>query len=149
MGTVISLTPEDLENALLGACIMGAGGGGPLTIGEQLKEYLLKVGKPILLANVDDVPDNSRMAISAVIGSPDAAEGGPFPFNVPGIAFDALDSIQKQTSGRSFDRDAHNVNDFGNGEREQLAGSARRNQGAERVTRHLVHIARQPVQIER
>lgn len=79
-----------LQAILLGACLYGSGGGGPLQIGEAIADYMTQEGSPIYIQTWQSLPANTRLAVSAMVGSPNAAESGPFPFKVPGIAFDAL-----------------------------------------------------------
>ena len=94
------LNKQDLYDILNGACILGCGGGGPLTLGEQLLAQVIQKGT-VTLIDPKSVGDDELMAIAAGVGSPLAATAG-FPFDVAHIAFKALDKIQSKTSGKSF-----------------------------------------------
>ena len=86
------LTPDSLEDVLLGACILGAGGGGPRVLGQSL----LNSAKGMVLPQVvlpAQVPDAARMAVSACAGSPTAAVVDPFPFDVATTAYHELGSL--------------------------------------------------------
>lgn len=98
-----TLSQIDLEDILDGACILGSGGGGPRSLGKQLVKYLASLSNPIRLADpLTDVGDDDVMAVSAAVGSPEAAAKGQFPYDVAVIAFDALDQLQRPSSGRDF-----------------------------------------------
>jgi uncharacterized protein len=92
------LTKETLEDILLGACILGVGGGGPRVLGKSLMESVLKLGPPKVAAP-EDIADVAFMAVSACAGSPTAAAVDPFPFEVATRAYKELGSL----NGRSFD----------------------------------------------
>jgi DUF917 family protein len=79
---------------------LGCGGGGPLTLGNQLLREVVRKGKVTILdpASADD---NELMAIAAGVGSPLAAAQG-FPFDAANIAFQELNKIQSKASGKSF-----------------------------------------------
>jgi len=94
------LSEQDLYDILNGACILGCGGGGPLTLGQQLLVQVIQKG-PVNLIDPASVGDDEIMAIAAGVGSPLAAAEG-FPFDVAHIAFKTLDKIQSQLSGKSF-----------------------------------------------
>jgi uncharacterized protein len=95
-----ALTKQDLYDILNGACILGCGGGGPLTLGKQLLAEVIPKGT-VHLIDPKAVGDDELMAIAAGVGSPLAATAG-FPFDVVHIAFKALDQIQSKLSGKSF-----------------------------------------------
>lgn len=83
-------TMLDLIN---GACILGSGGGGPLSVGYELKQVLDKIGYPAIVPP-GAVPGQARMAVTAIAGSPDAATGQKeFPYDVATRAFTALEGI--------------------------------------------------------
>src|SRR4051794_355204 len=93
------LDAQDLRDILDGACILGAGGGGPYPLGESLLEGVLSAKHPVELVAVDAVPADARLAVAAGVGSPDAASSG-FPFDAATHAWDALDARQQPVSGR-------------------------------------------------
>ena len=83
------LTPDALQDVLLGACILGVGGGGPRVLGESLLRSLDGMALPRIVLP-EDVPDTAQMAVSACAGSPTAAVVDPFPFAVATAAFTGL-----------------------------------------------------------
>jgi uncharacterized protein len=86
-----TLDARDLDDILVGACILGCGGGGPLVLGQELAKDVVKLGIPPLRA-VADVGDDDATAVSAAAGSPTAAATGAFPYQVATTAFRALAS---------------------------------------------------------
>ncbi|HEX9255428.1 MAG TPA: DUF917 domain-containing protein [Candidatus Angelobacter sp.] len=85
----LPLTIQQLNYILDGACIMGSGGGGPYTVGQQvLKKYI--GNRQVYLVPTAAVPDNVSMAVSAFVGSPDAAANQALDFSVAATAFTAL-----------------------------------------------------------
>lgn len=58
------LNRQDLHDILLGAAIVGTGGGGSLTEGIKLVDKALEEGHEFLLAEIDEIPDD------ALIGTP-------------------------------------------------------------------------------
>lgn len=82
-----TLSEQDLHDILDGACVLGAGGGGPYRLGQQFLADL--AGKAVELVAVADVPITATAAISAGVGSPNAASSG-FPADAPVRAWDAL-----------------------------------------------------------
>src|SRR5216683_2543927 len=82
------LTIQQLNYVLNGACIMGSGGGGPYTVGQQVLKYI--GNRPVYLVPTASVPDNLSMAVSAFVGSPDAAANQALDFSVAATAFTAL-----------------------------------------------------------
>jgi DUF917 family protein len=84
-----TLTDVELEDLLVGACVLGAGGGGPFSLGETLLADIQKHGTPVQLADPATMPGDALAAVAAGVGSPDAAAGG-FPFDAATHAFDAL-----------------------------------------------------------
>src|SRR6266567_460534 len=85
----LPLTMQQLNYILDGACIMGSGGGGPYTVGQQvLKKYI--GNRQVYLVPTAAVPDNVSMAVSAFVGSPDAAANQALDFSVAATAFTAL-----------------------------------------------------------
>ena len=95
------LSHDDLRRILDGSCILGAGGGGPRSIGEEYLKKLLK-RPPILLADPKkDIKASQLMAVAAGVGSPDAATKG-FPMDVPVIAFKKLNKLVKAKRKKSL-----------------------------------------------
>lgn len=92
-----ALGQQELNDILNGACMLGAGGGGPLQIGQELLQAILEMGKPVLVEDPADVPDEARMAVVAVEGSPAGAEAnGPFPWDIAVTAVTQLGELLKQ-----------------------------------------------------
>src|SRR5438445_10454576 len=81
-------TVQQLEYILNGACILGSGGGGPYTVGQQVLKYI--GNRPVNLVSAASVPDACSMAVSAFVGSPDAAANQVLDFGVATTAFNAL-----------------------------------------------------------
>lgn len=96
------LGERELRDIVNGACILGCGGGGPLSIGLQILEELLKQGKPVLLADPSSIDAAATMAVSADVGSPDAASGGGFDFGAAPIAYGVLDALQQHAGWKPF-----------------------------------------------
>lgn len=87
------LKKEAIEDILHGATILGAGGGGPLVIGQKIAAEIIASGRPLNLADPDsDVPDDAQLAVSAVVGSPDATLDS-FDFDAAPLAFQFLQEI--------------------------------------------------------
>ncbi len=70
-----TLTAQDLADILTGAALLGAGGGGPISVGQQIIDQLVKRGTlPVLVAPAD-LGDTDLGAVSAFVGAPDAVTG--------------------------------------------------------------------------
>src|SRR5258708_9527329 len=82
------LTIQQLNYILNGACIMGSGGGGPYPVGNQVLKYM--GNRTLYLVPAISVPDNVSTAVSAFVGSPDAAANQVLDFSVATTAFNAL-----------------------------------------------------------
>ncbi|AXC14813.1 hypothetical protein ACPOL_5565 [Acidisarcina polymorpha] len=95
------LSTDDLHAILNGACILGCGGGGPLSLGSSLLTQIIQQGTVYLADPINDLPDDALTAIAAGVGSPLAASEG-FPFDVASIAFKSLDDRQAAASGKHF-----------------------------------------------
>jgi DUF917 family protein len=89
-----ALSTQDLNDLLNGACILGSGGGGPLTIGAAMVKDIETFQTPVQLADVTDVPATAQMAVSAYVGSPDAAASGNLNLDVGARAWDILAGFQ-------------------------------------------------------
>jgi DUF917 family protein len=84
-----TIGPEELPLILQGACFLGSGGGGPLTLGEQFIEDIRTAPHPVRVVDPATVPASAAAAISAGVGSPVAAAGN-FPADAPRVAWSAL-----------------------------------------------------------
>jgi len=67
------LTRQNLEDILLGAVILGAGGGGDIREGMALIDHCLTAGKTFDLISVDDVPDEALICTPYLLGAISAA----------------------------------------------------------------------------
>jgi DUF917 family protein len=88
---VSQLSEQDMKDIVNGACLYGAGGGGPWSLGMTLVQQIVAAGRPVELAETSALPAQALTAVSAGVGSPDAAGSG-FPYDAPARAFDALAS---------------------------------------------------------
>jgi hypothetical protein len=93
MSTGRTLSPTDLDDIVNGACLYGAGGGGPFTLGASLAKQIVSRGAPVVLAEPAEMTAADSCCVSAGVGSPDAAAGG-FPLDAAAHAFDALGRVQ-------------------------------------------------------
>lgn len=85
------LTQQQLQWILNGACILGSGGGGPYSIGQQV---LAQIGNsPVSLMPLSDVQPGQWAAVSAFVGSPDAAANQQINFSVATTAWYALEGV--------------------------------------------------------
>jgi uncharacterized protein len=90
-----TLNATQLGYILNGACILGSGGGGPVSVGQQV---LQQIGnRPVTLVSPDSVDPSLWTAVSAFVGSPDAAASQQLNFSVATSAFNALAGIVNQT----------------------------------------------------
>ena len=89
-----TLSHDDLRRILDGATILGSGGGGPKSIGEQFMKYLLKQS-PVQVIDPKDITKDQWVAVGAGVGSPLAAANN-FPTDVLKMAFQALDKSLAQ-----------------------------------------------------
>ncbi len=83
------LSEQDLYDIVDGGCLFGSGGGGPRSLGQSLVKGILAAGKPVTLADPGAMPDGAMTAVSAGVGSPDAASSD-FPYDAGSKAFDTL-----------------------------------------------------------
>jgi DUF917 family protein len=88
-----TLTATDLQDIVNGACLYGAGGGGPFSLGVSLAKQIVDHGAPVVLAEPASMGAGDSCCVSAGVGSPDAAAGG-FPFDAAAHAFDALGRVR-------------------------------------------------------
>ncbi len=74
-----TLTSTELEQLVLGACLLGGGGGGPLSGAQPLLDYLRRNRLTVTLAGLADLPADTPGAVVAGIGAPNAAsQSGDF-----------------------------------------------------------------------
>ncbi|WP_028670915.1 DUF917 family protein [Saccharospirillum impatiens] len=91
MPTVLSF--DDLDNLIEGAAFMGSGGGGPLPLARSLLATMKQQGMNPTLVEWAELPANYRVATTAGIGSPNAAESVQSPFTTaPKRMIEALES---------------------------------------------------------
>lgn len=91
MPTVLSF--EDLDNLIEGAAFMGSGGGGPLPLARSLLATMKQQGMQPTLVEWGELPANFRVATTAGIGSPNAAETVQSPFTIaPKRMIEALEN---------------------------------------------------------
>lgn len=72
-----------------GACFLGSGGGGPLSITPAIIENIFKTTDTIRVVDMHEVPDDAGVAIAAGMGSPQGATGLTFD-TAPSKAFDVV-----------------------------------------------------------
>lgn len=84
------LSEQDLYDIVNGACLFGSGGGGPRSLGQTLVQAIVENGAPVVLVDPATMPATDLTAVSAGVGSPDAASSG-FPLAAAGQAFRALE----------------------------------------------------------
>jgi len=72
-----------------GACFLGSGGGGPLSITPSIIENIFKATNSVKVVDIKDVPDDAGIAISAGMGSPQGAAGMTFD-TAPSVAFNEV-----------------------------------------------------------
>ncbi len=82
-----------------GACFLGSGGGGPLSITPAIIENIFKVTTAVNVVDIHEVPDDAGVAIAAGMGSPQGAAGMTFDtapskaFNTVAAAYGKLDYV--------------------------------------------------------
>lgn len=64
-----TLTRQNLEDLLLGAVILGAGGGGEITEGRAMIDTALAAGKTFDLVSIDEVPDDALICTPYLLGA--------------------------------------------------------------------------------
>lgn len=64
-----TLTRQNLEDILLGAVILGAGGGGDIAEGRAMIDAALAAGKSFDLVSVDEVPDDALICTPYLLGA--------------------------------------------------------------------------------
>lgn len=84
-----SLDRTAVELIAKGACFLGSGGGGPLSITPTIIENIFKYTDKINIINIDEVEDDKSLAIVAGMGSPQRSAGISFD-TAPSAAFDSV-----------------------------------------------------------
>ena len=87
-----SLDKQAVEKIAKGACFLGSGGGGPLSITPTIIENIFKYTDHINVIDIDEVDDSKSLAIVAGMGSPQRSAGISFD-TAPSAAFDKVASI--------------------------------------------------------
>lgn len=87
-------TEEDLLCLMMGGAFLGSGGGGPMNMALDLKDYILSFKKAIRVIPPEalETADKSCGAITAFMGSPEAGSHG-LDMSTPGNAFCELERI--------------------------------------------------------
>ncbi|MHA1778101.1 MAG: S-methyl thiohydantoin desulfurase domain-containing protein, partial [Candidatus Heimdallarchaeaceae archaeon] len=62
------LSASDLESLIIGATILGTGGGGSKDIARELAKRIISSGKTPKLLSVDSIPDDETCAIIGMVG---------------------------------------------------------------------------------
>ena len=65
MTTPRTLSADELDLILQGACFLGSGGGGPLALGRQFIQDIARAPHPVHVVDVASVPPDATGAISA------------------------------------------------------------------------------------
>ncbi|RQW26580.1 DUF917 family protein [Rhodobacteraceae bacterium CH30] len=97
--TLKTLGPAEFEHLAIGACLLGGGGGGPLTGAAPLLDYLRAQGQPVTLIGVDDLPTGIVASAVAGIGAPNAATQSSDFTRAPLQAFQCYASLLAQAPG--------------------------------------------------
>lgn len=63
-----TLTRQDMEDLLLGAEILGCGGGGTVASGRKMIAEVLRKGKEFRLADPSEISENELIVIVSAIG---------------------------------------------------------------------------------
>lgn len=92
------LTEQDLDDILLGATVLGTGGGGEIAEGRALIADALDQGKEFILVGLDDVPDDAVICTPYMLG----ALSDISPENHP--AYARLPRASKQPLLLAYDR---------------------------------------------
>ncbi len=67
--SIKNLSLQDLDDILLGATILGAGGGGDIEEGKALIKEAHEAGKRFQLASIDEVPDDALICTPYLLGA--------------------------------------------------------------------------------
>jgi hypothetical protein len=93
-----TLSYQDLEDILNGAAIIACGGGGPISVGQQIIDYFKKNNKTVQLLDPKEFGAKDMTCVSAFMGSPDAAADALSPESITSAAVAAFEALQKATS---------------------------------------------------
>ncbi|WP_250656227.1 DUF917 family protein [Alkalimarinus coralli] len=83
------LDRDAVENIAKGACFLGSGGGGPLSITPAIIDNIFKCADKVEVVEMDEVADSAGIAIAAGMGSPQGATGMTFD-TAASVAFNAV-----------------------------------------------------------
>lgn len=86
------LDRQAVERIAKGACFLGSGGGGPLSITPAIIENIFKATDTVKVVDISEVPDDACLAISAGMGSPQGAHGMTFD-TAPAVAFEHVEKL--------------------------------------------------------
>lgn len=86
------LDRDAVEKIAKGACFLGSGGGGPLSITPAIIENIFAVTDSIKVVEMNEVPDTAGVAIAAGMGSPERSAGITFD-TAPCVAFNEVEKI--------------------------------------------------------
>lgn len=89
---------EEMSDIVVGAGLLGAGGGGSIAEGMKLVERVLEFGSGVRLASVGDLEDEEWGAVIAGIGSPVASSTRVRTYS-PTLALDLLEETVGFRSG--------------------------------------------------
>lgn len=82
------LSQQDIIDILYGCTIVGTGGGGDLSLGLATMQEDFDEGRELYMADVNEVPDDSYVAVPYMCGSPASLEGGSEEFaNLPQLGY--------------------------------------------------------------
>lgn len=84
-----TLNRSAVEKIAKGACFLGSGGGGPLSITPTIIDNIFSSTECITVIDINEVKDDASLAIVAGMGSPQRSQGISFD-TAPAAAFDAL-----------------------------------------------------------
>jgi DUF917 family protein len=87
-----------VEKIAKGACFLGSGGGGPLSITPDIINNIFKETDTVKVVDMNEVSDDAGIAIAAGMGSPQGAAG--MTFDTAGSA--AFDAVEKQYGKLSY-----------------------------------------------
>jgi DUF917 family protein len=98
-----TLSKTDLRDILNGAVILGNGGGGPMSSGQALLKQVLSSPNPVRTVDpYEDVADQDTMAGVFFHSTVDQAPAARMDVDSAVHAFNALNEIERNASGRDF-----------------------------------------------
>ena len=92
-----NLNKKAIEQIAKGACFLGSGGGGPLSITPTIIENIFKYTDHVNVIDIDEVDDSKSLAIVAGMGSPQRSAGISFD-TAPSVAFDKVAALYGELS---------------------------------------------------